>query len=299
MSFLINDWIHHPTFGNGQIAEDRGDKFFIRFPSVGDKIVLKSAIISAGIAPNPSFEFPRSKSSGKPRFRVVRPPSKPPLDFDHLVKRFLDVFEKGFQSDNFNLQERKYKEDAATLLRDTLSSPLLEKLIGQEDYVQVARLARSVLQATNLVFPQEKMRLNDALRESANQILFASALWDLLYSTADPQVRFGTFADMLLKIEASSWTVATYFQFLATGGELMFMKPAVTKKMADSLGIALNYKAQPNWLTYLKLQELAVKVDDELKKRSLHPKSGIDVQGFIWTSIKIERGEYGPSRIVD
>ena len=76
----------------------------------------------------------------------------------------------------------------------------------------------------------------------------------------------------------------------------MFMKPSAMRRMADSLNIALNYKAQPNWLTYVKLQELAKRVDLELRNRNLNPRSGIDVQGFIWTSIQIEEGKYGKSQ---
>jgi len=72
----------------------------------------------------------------------------------------------------------------------------------------------------------------------------------------------------------------------------MFMKPSAMRSMADSLKIVLNYKAQPNWLRYLKLQELANRVDLELRSRNLNPRSGVDVQGFIWTSIQIEKGNY-------
>jgi hypothetical protein len=73
----------------------------------------------------------------------------------------------------------------------------------------------------------------------------------------------------------------------------MFMKPSIMKRMADSLKISLNYKAEPNWLTYSKLQELADRLDLELQKRNLKPHSGIDLQGFIWASILIEEGKYG------
>jgi hypothetical protein len=92
---------------------------------------------------------------------------------------------------------------------------------------------------------------------------------------------------------ANKWTIATYYQFLATDGKWMFMKPSIMKRMADSLKVSLNYKPQPNWLTYLKLQELAKQVDFELRNRKLNPRSGIDVQGFIWASIWIEEGRYG------
>ncbi len=71
------------------------------------------------------------------------------------------------------------------------------------------------------------------------------------------------------------------------------MKPTIMKTMAEALRISLNYKSEPNWLTYSKLQELADRVELELQKRGLKPHSRIDVQGFIWTAIQIEEGSYG------
>jgi hypothetical protein len=100
--------------------------------------------------------------------------------------------------------------------------------------------------------------------------------------------RFTKFCDLLSEMGANKWTIATYYQFLATDGTWMFMKPSIMKRMADSLKISLNYKAEPNWLTYSKLQELADRVDAELRNRQLKPHSRIDVQGFIWASIKIK-----------
>jgi hypothetical protein len=61
----------------------------------------------------------------------------------------------------------------------------------------------------------------------------------------------------------------------------MFMKPSIMKLVAGSLKIALNYKAEPNRLTYSKLQELAGRVDLELQSRGRKPHSRIDVQGFV------------------
>ena len=92
-------------------------------------------------------------------------------------------------------------------------------------------------------------------------------------------------------MNADNWTIATYYQFLASDGKWMFMKPATMNRMADSLGLALNYKTEPNWLTYSKLQDLADRVELELQNRGLKPHSRVDVQGFIWTSIRIAEGK--------
>ena len=97
MGFSVNDWVHHAMFGNGQIAEDRGDKFVVRFPVAGDKLLVKSAITCSGNPPYPGFTFPKSKARGRPRFKIERPKQEVRLDFDHLVKRFLDVFSIGFR----------------------------------------------------------------------------------------------------------------------------------------------------------------------------------------------------------
>jgi hypothetical protein len=147
---------------------------------------------------------------------------------------------------------------------------------------------------TNLVFKIEKVKFSDGIKSGEKHNPFANALYDLLYGSAEMEEAYFTkFCDVLSEMGANKWTVATYFQFLASDGKRMFMKPSAMKRMADSLNISLNYKAQPNWLTYLKLQELANRVDLELRNRNLSPRSGIDVQGFIWTSIQIEEGKYG------
>ena len=142
-------------------------------------------------------------------------------------------------------------------------------------------------------FRIEKAKFADGLKIAANQEGFAKVFFDLLYGSAEMEQRFTEFCDFLSHMGANKWTVATYYQFLATDGEWMFMKPSIMKRMADSLRISLEYKPKPNWRTYSKLQELACGVEKELTKRGQQPRSGIDVQGFIWASIQIEAGKYG------
>ena len=59
--------------------------------------------------------------------------------------------------------------------------------------------------------------------------------------------------------------------------------------LAASSAVSLMVKAEPNWLTYSKLQELAERVELELQNRGLKPHSRIDVQEFIWTSSKLRK----------
>lgn len=136
----------------------------------------------------------------------------------------------------------------------------------------------------------------DGIENVAYQGRFANALYDLVHGSAEMEQRFTKFCCLLSEMGTNKWPIATYYQFLATDGKWMFMKPSIMKRMADSLKIALNYKAEPNWLTYSKLQELADRVDVELRNRGLKPRSRIDVQGFIWASIWIEEGKYAKTK---
>ena len=303
MDWKQKDWIEHPTYGTGQVSENRGDKLDIDFVGTGRKTLLKSTELKPATPPSPDFKFPSAKGKSRtPRFKVQHPPKLPPLDFNYLVEGFVRFFDGGgFDSTDFDEKERKEKRKAASILKDKLGREIFESLLCDRHYTEVCKIAKQVLQSTNLAHHIEKAKFVDGLKIAANQERFANALYDLLHGSAEMEQRFTKFCDLLSEMGANKWPIATYYQFLATDGKWMFMKPKVTKLMAKSLEISLNFKPEPNWLTYSKLQELADCVEKELSKcvkpemqnRGLKPHSRIDVQGFIWASIEIEEGKYG------
>ena len=292
MHCKANDWIEHSAFGLGRVSEDRGDRLDIQFINSGVKTILKTAEFRPAVSP-PDFKFPRgSGNSRAPRVKVGRAPSRPRLDFDYHVSCFLNHFAEGFEGQGLHIAEREYKGIAASILKDKLGRDAFEGLLRDGHYAEVCAVAKTILQGTNLVFRIEKAKFVDGIDNAANQECFANALYDLLYGSGDMDERFTKFCVLLSEMRASTWPIATYYQFLATDGRWMFMKPSIMKRMAESLKISLNYKAEPNWPTYSKLQELADRVELELQNRGLKPRSRIDVQGFIWTCIQIEGGKY-------
>ena len=295
MDWKPKDWIEHSAFGVGRVSEDRGDRLDVEFINSGVKTILKTAELKPALSPSPDFKFPREKNKSRTRrFKVERPPRRPPLDFNHLVTCFTRCFPEGFEGRDFHDKERGYKEDARDVLKDKLGKSAFENLLRERHFAEVWEIAKNVLQSTNLVHYIEKAKFVDS-KNIPYQQPFAEALYDLLHGSAEMGQRFTKFCDLLSEMGANKWTIATYYQFLATDGKWMFMKPSIMKRMGDSLKIALNYKAEPNWLTYSKLQELADRVELELHNRGLKPHSRIDVQGFIWASIWIEEGKYGDS----
>ncbi len=287
MSFKVGDWIHHRKYGNGRIVDEWPEKFLIAFDDREERQIIKSAITLSGIAHTAQAV---RRASGSPRFVTKRTARKAPPEFDHLVKRFLDRFEDGFDGEDFHYTEREYKLKAATKLKEELGKREMTRLLRKEDHQEIWHRAKHVMQATNLVYPQEKIQLTDAVKGTDKVRQFAEGLDFLLHARKDLQERFECWCKTLGALGPCKWTVASYFQFLATGGELMFMKPAVTKKIADSLNFQLLYRPEPSWDAYARLQELAGIVTVQLVKRGLHARSGIDVQSFIWVAVN-EAGE--------
>ena len=296
MHCQANDWIEHPAFGLGRVSEDRGDRLNIQFINSGVKTILKTAEFRAAQSP-PGFKFPQTTGKSRtPQFKVERPPRRPSLDFGHLVECFLRVFKDGFDSPEFEKRERGYKKRAADDLENKLGEDVFAKLIRDGHYAEVCDLAKVVLN-TNLVFKFEKAKFRDGIKNITTHEPFANSLYDLLHGSGEMEARFMRFCGTLSEMGANKWPIATYFQFLASDGKWRFMKPSVMRKMADSLNVSLNYKPEPNWLTYSKLQELADRVELELQNRGLKSRCRIDVLGLIWTSLQIEEGKYGKTKL--
>ncbi|MCU1310489.1 MAG: hypothetical protein JWO20_1614 [Candidatus Angelobacter sp.] len=293
MTFKVGDWVESSFHGIGQIDEDRAHgKFAVRFAKYPTEIkLIIAASLSPSEPPSPDFSFPKITKARTPGANTFPRNRKLAISFDHLVSGFLRVFPDGFDGARFDVAERQYKDKAALLLREQLSREMFErKLSGETDSLYDS--VKKVVQATNLIFSREKIKLVSALKDEINQKLFAQALFELLYGSGDEEERFESFVGVASRLDSCKWTVATYFQFLATAGEKMFMKPAVMQPMADSVSVALEYAVTPNWRTYCKLQELSEKVMAELKNRGLTPRSGMDVQGFIWSAIRINQDKY-------
>jgi hypothetical protein len=297
MNFKAKDWVEHPSFGVGRVREDRGDRLDIQFTRSGTRTILKSADLKATEPPS-DFKFPGEER--KPRSlrpKAERPLRKPSLDFEHLVSAFISYFPDGFEGQRFSSNERDYKHKAVEAMNADLSKSTFEELLRGERYAEVCGIAKRVLQLTNLIYPIEKAKFKAAAFDiPANHERFAKVLFELLHGSDEMEIRFTNFCGLLSEMNVNKWTIATYYQFLATNGQWMFMKPATMNRMADSLGISLNYKPEPNWLTYTKLQEMADRVESELRNRGLTPHSRMDVQGFIWASIRIEEGKARPKK---
>lgn len=279
MSFAKGQRVRHPgkpEWGLGQVLEDSSSSCVrVFFVEAGEKQLSPAhvtiLIVHGAEASHPVLDnLKQITSAAGVRY----------LSLPRAIDRFLELFPQGFYGDKYLEQERDYKVKAHDVAVEALAHEELKGLLAEGKFDEVCRRALRVANATNLIFPNEKMALKDGLRENAAQRSFASTLQDLLYSPMSFESRFADFVRVLEQIGAAKWTTATYFPFLVLPREYMFVKPTVTQKAADLSAFEINYHPQLNWLTYSSVLQFSVYLRDALVE--LKPRDMIDVQSFMW-----------------
>ncbi len=263
-----------PDWGIGRVLEPEKDgKIKIFFAKAGLKVLTATAPLSRVTGPeasDPALDNLLLGPKGLDSYRTL----------SELKKSFLKQFPDGFHGSSYQEKERDYKVDAYRLASKLLARDKFKNPLTSDDCDRICEGAKRVLQATNLVFPNEKIKFLDALKSERHRQQFAVALFDILFDEASLEVRFVRLCDVLSEMAADKWTLATYFQFICQPKRYMFMKPLVTIRAAEICAFDLNYKPQPNWLTYQKLLKFAEYLKGALA--DLQPRDMIDVQSFIW-----------------
>jgi hypothetical protein len=193
--------------------------------------------------------------------------------FDGARARFLHFFPGGFHSDGYVGRERAYKVAAKAKLDAAVP---VEKAATGSDYGEAVL---SVFQATNLLYPVEKTRLQSLLRgKHADAFVRAAAQFTL----GETKSGLSQMQHVLKPHDNAKWTVVTYLPFLWRPEEHMFLKPEVTKDFASRVGhrFASDYEPQLDIAVYVSLLDLARETTDQLVE--LKPRDRIDVQSFIW-----------------
>lgn len=275
------DRVRHPTqaaWGLGEVLEDiDGTSVRVFFEGAGEKVLglayvqpIKVIGVEAESALLDNLYL--CKHATGVRFKSL----------PESIQFFLKEFPGGFHGERLYKHERKYKEVAHALAKELLESGVLKSLLDGGQHDEVCARALKVVNATNLVFPNEKMQLKDGLKSPGSPAKFATLLVDLLYGNQPYRARFERFAMMLEEIDSAKWTVATYFPFLVFPAEHMFLKPTVTQQAAELCGFEISYDAKLNWKTYDRLLAFSRWLFDELTRQELKPRDMIDVQSFIW-----------------
>lgn len=279
MEYKKGERVKHPTkedWGLGEVLENsNGATVRIFFVGAGEKnlslqyvqpIKIEGAEANNAVLDNLKI----SKISSGIKYQSL----------PQSIQFFLEKFPEGFYGAKFKEDERDYKDKAHLLATDLLRKEIFYELLESEDYSEIVKRTLKIANATNLIFPNEKMALKDGLKSSEAQEQFSKALYALLYGEEELESRFLAFAKVLENIDAAKWTTATYFLFIIHPDKYMFVKPTITQYSSELCGYEINYKSQLNWLTYKSVLGFSEYIKSEMSE--LKPRDMIDVQSFMW-----------------
>lgn len=265
-----------PGWGLGEVLEDsRGNLVRIFFVGAGEKSLslqhVKPELVPECRAAHPVLDnLKLEKSNSAIKYQSL----------EDLKAFFLYQYANGFHGERFAAEEREYKVCAQELAREFLDAGQLETLLHSGDFDEVCRRALKVVNATDLIYPNEKMALKEGLVTPESKRQFALALHYGLHDSAPLRDRFNSFVDVLEEIEANKWTTASYFLFITSPDKYMFVKPTVTQHAAKLCGFEIQYTPRPNWNTYNRVLRFSRYLREELA--DLKPRDYIDIQTFMW-----------------
>jgi hypothetical protein len=206
---------------------------------------------------------------------------------DRYVKRFHRFFPKGFQDPKYFAWERGYKWEAHLGFREVLNEGSFRLLLKARKYGEIAGTSIRLESQTNLLFSFEKMAIRDAVKTNKGAKTFSEGLFELLHGGGSLDLRFQNWCDAVESLPRKQTRVLTHpvvtlFPFLADPATNIFLKPLVTKKAAERLGIEFQYASRPSWEVYSRYLDLARAVRTRLK--TLKPRDMIDIQSFLWVT---------------
>ena len=102
---------------------------------------------------------------------------------------FRKAFPEGFHSDFYDHYERNYKKRSIVFMSEKLTKEHLDSLLASGDHEAVCQLAKQALGTSNLVFPNERMALSDALRIKGTAQPFAEGLRELVYGDIEAALK--------------------------------------------------------------------------------------------------------------
>ena len=293
--FKRGDRVRHEKrtdWGLGEVLDDQhGDRVRIIFEDEGLKtfqLGIANFLNVSGEEAQSEYLTALVKHANKPASKAGSMSAVSHLTFSEAVKVFLSHFPQGFQDPNYlsgPKSERDFKLRARDLLLELLPQDKLHALLDAGKYDEIFERAKSIINKTSLIHHYEKFWLSESLSSPMRRQLFAKELAYLLSVELPVRDRFERFTKMLYDVGAAKWTIATYFLFLASPDDQIFVKPEATKRAARTLHAEIGFRSEVNWTTYSRILRMAEALRQKLSdegKAQLKPVDMIDVQSFIW-----------------
>lgn len=196
-----------------------------------------------------------------------------------MIAAFEERYPDGFYGDKQADEERSYKLNASKKFHDLLGREVFLKLLKSNEYEELYRRFEKVINSTNLIQGSfEKPKLLDAIK--SNDTVYLNALYEHIWGGGEFSDRFNDFLAVLEKLNICKWTYATYFLFLSSPKEYIFVKPEMLKKSIEISKYPICYESEPSHELYHQILEFSHWLKNKIAV--LEPRDMIDVHSFMW-----------------
>lgn len=280
-----------PAWGTGKVVHVQGNLTYVIFrdKSGREAVPVRTDVVPLEIAACQTDDIldnlpPVTRVGDK----FVLPAER--LHVQMAIRAFKDRFPDGFRDKDYigtsKKGERAYKLRAHEHYLEDLGGDTFRVLLAS-DLPELTRRAMRCVGRVNLLYPVEQAALRDALEDQVAARRFFESLASVLDTE---EVRESTFTAYLAAVvdlparssRVASWPVATILPFLAKPRQHLFLKPSITVNAAERMGFNLNYKPEPNWLTYASALKMANVYRHQLA--DLQPEDLIDIQSFFYVT---------------
>ncbi len=295
ITYPVGTLVEHPALGVGRVVAIQGDLTHVYFHDKGGQCAAKLKTDTA------RKMLRRAASQSHEWLDHLPPFSYDPkraayclehekLTHEQAVGKFLSTFPEGFSDrkyvGDFKAGERVYKDAFRDEYSKALGGGEGERLLAKGDVGELRRRILSVARINLLHFNWDLAPLKDGLASDEAAVAFFGALLPAA-SEKPSQGRFEALVRVLEAMPArgspvASWPIATIFPYLAQPDEHMFFRPTPTIEAAKRLAFELNYKSNPNWLTYNSVVTFSKVLLKELRQYGANDM--VDVQSFIFVT---------------
>jgi hypothetical protein len=230
-----------------------------------------------------------------PRARSTRAAALKPkaagtaISADQAIARFKERYPTGFEDERYVTLERGWKWEKHVEWHERVGTRSLAEM-AKTNLRQLAHDTQRVVQTRrkSLLDKAELAAFTAGLAADAPSRAYFAALDGVLSGEDDDLEAFTALCDTAAGVLAAggavaarmhSWPVATVVAALARPDRFIYIKPASTRKGVDRLGLAWDYKADPNATTYAGLMAHSRTLLEALRPHGAQ--DFIDVQSFL------------------
>jgi len=216
------------------------------------------------------------------------------VTLDEQVAHFLDQYPDGFDDELWvkkvrgtgqKRRAKAHRDAAIAQAQKLLARDELDRLLAEMRADDILARAQRVVGATTLVSKAQLRPLEEL--EAELHTPFARALRDLLYGEQGLELRLVRLMQIFRRSPTPlSWAAATIWLALVDPESHVCIRPNVFGEQARWMAPLLRVPSRPDGRVYLRLRDMAVALQAELRERELSPRDLVDVYDFIWATLR-------------